>query len=467
MTKKFSLAILASCLLSSVAVPAQAQGLRSGLSLGGSSGNAFSLPSLSAAPAAAVAREADYIVAIVNSEPITRYQLEQAVVRVRQQAQGQQLPPPAQLYPQVLEQLINDRAELQAAKDLGVDVNDTMIDQVALNIARQNGLGDLAQLRRRVEADGMTWNGFRTTLREQITLSRVREQAGNGRAQISERDIDDYLAAHGQGGAASGPVNLAQILVAVPEGASAQQVEQLQAKAQQLAEQARQPGADFGALAKANSDGSAVDREQGGAMGLRPADRYPELFITSTRSTPIGGVVGPVRSGAGFHILKVLERPQAPTGGVLVTQTHARHILLRPAANLSEAQAIARLDQMRQDILAGRADFATLARQQSEDGSAAQGGDLGWANPGQFVPEFEQALNQLDAGQISEPLVSRFGVHLIQVVERRQGTVSEREQRDSVRAILREQKADESYADWVRDIRSRAFVEYRNAPSAP
>ncbi|KAF1023464.1 MAG: Chaperone SurA [Paracidovorax wautersii] len=473
MTNKLSLAILAFCMACAATV-AHAQGLRSG-GLGGgaapSTTTGFGLPSLGAPPAANVTREADYIVALVNSEPITRNQLEQAVARVRQQAEGQQqLPPDRVLYPQVLEQLINTRVELQSAKDMGITINDAMVDQVALNIARQNNINDLTELRRRVEGDGMTWSGFRANLREQLTLSRVREQAQSSRTQVSEREIDDYLAAHRQEQqAAANQVNLAQILVAVPENASADQVARLQAKAQGLADQARQPNADFAALARANSDGSAVDREQGGAMGLRPADRYPDLFIDNTRSLPVGGVAGPVRSGAGFHILKVLERPSANvSGGVVVTQTHARHILLRPDAQLTEAQAVTRLGQMRDAILAGRADFATLARQQSQDGSAAEGGDLGWANPGQFVPEFEQALNRLDAGQISEPLVSRFGVHLIQVIERRQGTVSEREQRESVRAILREQKADESYSEWMREIRSRAFVEYRNAPgSAP
>lgn len=451
---------------------AQAQGLRSGgLGAGAapSPSAGFGLSTLSA-PSVNVTREADYIVALVNSEPITRNQLEQAVARVRQQAEGQQLPPERVLYPQVLEQLINTRIELQSAKEMGITINDAMIDQVALNIARQNNISDLAELRRRVEADGMTWSGFRVNLREQLTLSRVREQAQNSRAQVSEREIDDYLAEHRQEQqAAANQVNLAQILVAVPENASADQVARLQAKAQGLADQARQANADFAALARANSDGSAIDREQGGAMGLRPADRYPELFIQNTQSLPVGGIAGPIRSGAGFHILKVLERPHASANiGVIVTQTHARHILLRPDAQMTEAQAIARLGQMRDAVLSGRADFAVLARQQSQDGSAAEGGDLGWANPGQFVPEFEQVLNRLDPGQISEPLVSRFGVHLIQVIERRQGTVSEREQRESVRAILREQKSDESYAEWMREIRSRAFVEYRNAPgSAP
>jgi peptidyl-prolyl cis-trans isomerase SurA len=466
MIKRSSLAVLATCALSIASLTAQAQGLRGGSGFGAGTGSSFALPSLTA-PMVQATREADYIVALVNSEPITRIQLEQAVQRVRLQAQGQTLPPAAQLYPQILEQLINTRLELQSAKDMGISINDALIDQVALNIARQNQIADLAELRGHLEADGMSWSSFRNTLREQLLVSRVREQAQNSRTQVSEREIDDYLAEHHLGTQAVKQVNLAQILVAVPEQATAEQVAALQAQADQLAQQARAPGADFAALAREHSSASASEREQGGALGLRPADRYPELFIAQTQVLPLGGIAGPLRSPAGFHILKVLERPRAGAGGVLVTQTHARHILLRPTAQLSEAQAIARLGQMRHDILSGRADFATLARQQSEDGSAEQGGDLGWANPGQFVPEFEQALNRLEDGQISEPLVSRFGVHLVQALERRQGTVSEREQRDSVRAILREQKGEESYADWMREIRSRAFVEYRSTPSAP
>jgi peptidyl-prolyl cis-trans isomerase SurA len=197
-------------------------------------------------------------------------------------------------------------------------------------------------------------------------------------------------------------------------------------------------------------------------MGLRPADRYPELFLDATRGLKVGEVAAPLRSAAGFHILKVLERRQVTT--LLVTQTRARHILLRPTAQMPQAQAVAKLTEVRQAVISGTADFAALARQMSQDGSAQQGGDLGWANPGMFVPEFEQVMNRLRPGQIAEPLVSRFGVHLIEVTDRRNAPMSDQEQRTMARNALREKKLDEAYAAWVEDIRGRAYVEMREPP---
>jgi peptidyl-prolyl cis-trans isomerase SurA len=197
-------------------------------------------------------------------------------------------------------------------------------------------------------------------------------------------------------------------------------------------------------------------------MGLRPADRYPDLFIDATRNLKSGEVADPVRSGAGFHVLKVLERRQINT--LVVTQTRARHILLRPSAQLSQAQAVAKLADVRRAVVSGKADFAEQARQMSQDGSAQQGGDLGWANPGMFVPEFEEVMNRLRPGQVAEPLVSRFGVHLIEVTDRRNAPMTDQEQRNLARNVLREKKIEEAYGAWVQDIRSRAYVEMREPP---
>jgi peptidyl-prolyl cis-trans isomerase SurA len=197
-------------------------------------------------------------------------------------------------------------------------------------------------------------------------------------------------------------------------------------------------------------------------MGLRPADRYPELFMDATRGLKTGEVAAPVRSAAGFHVLKVLERRQINT--LVVAQTRARHILLRPTAQMSQTQAVAKLAEVRQAIVSGKADFAVMARQMSQDGSAQQGGDLGWANPGMFVPEFEEVMNRLRPGQVAEPLVSRFGVHLIEVTDRRNAPMTDQEQRNLARNVLREKKINESYATWVQDIRSRAYVEMREPP---
>ena len=255
-------------------------------------------------------------------------------------------------------------------------------------------------------------------------------------------------------------MDLAQVLIPVPENASPIEASQLQVRAQSVADKAR-AGEDFAALARSYS--AAPESAAGGGMGMRSADRYPELFVQATQALAVGGIAGPLRSGAGFHVLKVLEKSSAGPAAVAV-KSHARHILLTPSAQLSETAAARQLADYRRRILAGQADFAELAREHSKDGSAKQGGDLGWATPGRYVPEFEQAMNALQPGEISEPLVSRFGVHLIQLLERREVALTQREQRDMARDTVREKKLDEAYATWVQELRARAYVEYRDTP---
>jgi peptidyl-prolyl cis-trans isomerase SurA len=250
-------------------------------------------------------------------------------------------------------------------------------------------------------------------------------------------------------------------LIAVPENSNEAQIKALQERAEDVARRARS-GENFADLAKRFSQ--TTDKgANGGEMGLRAAERYPELFVNATRNLRVGGTSAVVRSGAGFHILQVIDRRQGQAT-LMVTQTRARHILLRPTAQMSQAQAVTRLNEIRQSILSGKTDFATVARQISQDGSAAQGGDLGWANPGMFVPEFEQVMNRLRPGQVAEPLVSRFGVHLIEVTDRRNAPLSDQEQRAIARNALREKKLDEAYVTWVEDVRARAYVEMREPP---
>jgi peptidyl-prolyl cis-trans isomerase SurA len=251
------------------------------------------------------------------------------------------------------------------------------------------------------------------------------------------------------------------ILIAVPENSSDKEVAELKVKAQQIVQRAK-AGESFAALALSFSQ--ALDRgANGGEMGLRAADRYPSLFVESTQNLRPGEISEPVQSGAGFHILKVLDKKQSEMSSAMLVQTRARHILLRIGNELTEAAARSRLLNYKQQIQAGT-DFATLARQFSQDGSASAGGDLGWASPGQFVPEFEQVMARLRPGQVSDPLVSRFGVHLIQVMERREAPMTVREQREMVRNQLREKKLEELYANWVTELRGRAYVELREPP---
>ena len=405
-------------------------------------------------------RQADFVVALVNSEPITNSELQTEVKRALQQLSQQRRPLPDknELTRQVLERLIGDRIQLQLANQSGIRIDDAAVDLAEQNIARQNQLG-VAELRRQLLADGVSASQFRAQLREQLTLTRLRERELEPRVRVSELDIDQYLReAQSNSDPATRQISLAQILVAVPDGASDAQVATLQARAEALLSRVR-AGEDFNNLARAASD--APDRSNGGQLGLRTADRYPSLFVDATRALAVGEVSALVRSGAGFHLLKVMERQDANLPPTAVTQTRSRHILLRPSAQLSEAAARDRLLAYRAQIQAGQADFAALARQHSQDGSAAQGGDLGWTSPGMFVPEFEQLMNRLAPGQVGEPLVSRFGVHLIEVLERRRVETSQREQREAVRGLLREKKLDEAYLLWAQDQRSRAYVELR------
>lgn len=421
---------------------------------------------ISAAPTQRIAQsgplQADFIVAVVNSEPITNNEVRARVVRAEQQfsQQGTAMPPRDQLTRRMLEQLINERAQLQVARDTGIRVDDNMIDQAASNVAQQNQMSTDA-LRRRLEAEGLAWSQFRNDLRDQITLTRLREREVESRTRLGDSEVDQYIRDQQAAvNAESSEINIAHILIAVPENATDAQVATLRARAQAVLERAKK-GDDFAALAKEFSN--SPDKTSGGQLGMRTMDRYPALFTEATREVPAGGITGPVRSGAGFHVLKVLEKKSdgMPT---TIRQTRARHILLRTGPKLTEAAAKERLAQIRQRIVQGKADFAALAKEVSQDGSAANGGELGWTNPGQFVPEFEDTMNRLGLEQISDPLVSRFGVHLIQVLERRDTKLTQIQQREVARNILREKKSEEAYVSWAQEVRGRAYVELRDPP---
>ena len=411
-----------------------------------------------------IPRQADFIVAVVNSEPITNQEVQALRQRMSREAgsRGASASDTAQLTRQALEQLINEKAQLQQARENGIKIEEEAIDQAEMNVAANNQV-TREELRQRMAKDGLSVKAFRDQLRDQLMLARVREREVEARVRVSDLEIERYLQEQiqAQGGQTPIALNLGMILVAVPENSSEAQVKALQERANDVARRARS-GENFAELAKRFSE--ANDKgANGGEMGLRAADRYPELFLAATRDLRVGAISAVVRSGAGFHILKVIDRRQGQAT-LMITQTRARHILLRPTAQMSQAQAVARLSELRQSIVSGKADFAAIARQISQDGSAAQGGDLGWANPGMFVPEFEQVMNRLRPGQVAEPLVSRFGVHLIEVTDRRNAPLSDQDQRAMARNALREKKLDEAYAAWVEDVRGRAYVEMREPP---
>jgi peptidyl-prolyl cis-trans isomerase SurA len=442
------LTFAAQCLL--LQFPAAAQGLRVAPPPG---------------PRTAPPRAADYIVAVVNSEPITNNEVRLRMSRIQQQMaqQGQGVPPHDEFARQVLDRLISEKAQLQLARENGIKIEDTQVDQAEQNLARQNQI-DVPELRRRLAAEGLPLAQFREELRNQLLLTRLRERELESKVKVSELDVDQYIRQQESGaGAASQEFNLAHILVAVPENATPAQVENLHARAEQVLKRARS-GEDFGKLVREYSEAPGA-AETGGIVGLRAVDRLPPLFVQAVQKVPEGGISDIVRSGAGFHIIKVLERRGGGLPGPNVVQSHARHILLRPSAQLSEAAAVQRLADFKRRIQSGQADFAQLAREYSQDASARNGGDLGWTNPGVFVPEFEDTINALAPGQVSDPVISRFGVHLIQLLERREATLTQRELREIARNQLREKKLDELYAQWAQDVRGRAYVEMREPPS--
>ncbi len=403
-------------------------------------------------------RSADYIVAIVDRELVTNAEVQQRLAALRREAAqgGQALPPDDELRRRMLDTLIDERAQLGAARESGVRIDEAELDRTVANVAAQNRI-TLAQLRERLQRDGIEFSRFRSNLRDQLLLERVREREVQSRIKISDSEVETLLASRASG-VAPPQFNIAQLLIGVPEGAGEAELSQRRKIAEQALQRAR-GGEDFARLVGELSTGP---KEQGGALGLRTLDRLPDLFADAVRDLRSGAIVPQVlQSGAGFHVLKVLDRRD---GGMMVPQTRARHILLRTSAQLTQSAALARLAEFKQQVDSGKASFAQLARENSEDGSAAQGGELGWASPGQFVPEFEAAMKALDINQVSEPLVSRFGVHLIQVLERRSVPVDRKQQREIARNVLREQKFESAYQEWARDVRARAYVEMREPP---
>ena len=402
---------------------------------------------------------ADFIVAVVNSTPITNVELQLRLLRVQQQLSRQgNVPPRNQLLREVLERLILERAQLQLARELGVTPDDAAVEQAVDNVALQNQVS-LEELKRRLSADGVDYARFRADVRDELTLVRLREREVDSRVKVSEQDIDQFFRdRQAQAGAEPERIQLAQILVAVPESATADQVRALQAKAQRALDRVR-AGEPFAGVAAEVSD--AADRAAGGDLGLRPVDRLPSLFVDAVRDLKDGALAGPLRSGAGFHVLQLVKRSR-DAAALTVIQTRARHILFKSGPKFNEAEATAKLLDFKRLIVAGQADFAALARDNSEDGSAKDGGDLGWTSTGMFVPEFEQVMNQLAPGQIADPLVSRFGVHLLQVMARREAPLSEREQRELARNLVREKKIEEAFILWQQEVRGRAYVEFRN-----
>jgi peptidyl-prolyl cis-trans isomerase SurA len=399
----------------------------------------------------------DRIVAVVNDEIITQKELAARVDFALRQLRQQGTPPPPRdvIERQLLERLIGDRVQMQHARDIGLRVDDAELDKALERIATDNKLS-LAQLRTTLERDGVPFDKFREDIRSEITLARLREREVAQKIVITESEIDNFIQSQQAQPGRGDEFNVSHILVSVPESASPEQLQTRRARAEEALAQIKS-GADFRQVAAAFSD--APEALQGGLLGWRESERLPTLFLEALRPLQAGQLTELLRSPNGFHILRLNERRggQAP---IMVQQTRARHILIKTNELVSETEARNRMLVLK-ERLDNKADFAELARAHSEDTSASRGGDLGWLNAGDTVPEFEQAMNALKPGQISAPVRSPFGWHIIEVLERRSQDMTREGQRMNARQALRERKTAEAYQEWVRQMRDRAYVERR------
>lgn len=406
-------------------------------------------------------RTMDYIVAVVNAEVVTHKEVESRAGRIAQEMRNAraEVPSDAALYQQALSTLIDERVVITHARETGIKVEEAELDRNVRTIASVNQL-TVETLRERLRADGIDFARFRANLRDQLLADRVRERDVLPRVRVTDAEIDALLAEQTAQASGETQLNIAQIFISVPERASGSELAQRQGVVEMTVARLRS-GEPFDQVAKDVSEGA--ERNRGGEIGLRPVNRLPDLFVDTVKTLAVGQVSPRVlRSPAGFHILKLLARQSE--SALNVTQTRARHILLRPSAGLSSEDAVRRMGEFRDQVAQGKRSFEQLAQQYSEDGSAARGGDLGWVSPGQLVPEFEQAMNALGVGGVSAPVLSRFGVHLIQVVERRQVTLDPRQVREQARNAVRERKFGQTYAEWIDDLRSRAYIELRDPP---
>jgi peptidyl-prolyl cis-trans isomerase SurA len=402
------------------------------------------------------------IVVVVNDEVITRQELDERMLLVerRLKVQGTALPDRADLRKQLLERMIIERAQLQQAKENGMRVDDQMLDRAMQRMAEQNKLS-MQEFRNQVEKEGTPYAKFREEIRDDIMMQRIREREVESKMVITEGEVDAYLANEAAAKAGKEEVSLANILVRIPENATPEQIALRRARAEEVLQKLRS-GGDFAKLAVTYSD--SAEALKGGDIGWREQDRIPQLFLDAINKIKVGEYSEIIRSSNGFHILKLNGKRAVNDGKsdkATIQQSHVRHILMKPSQIVSEAEVRKKLAELKQKIEDKSATFEELAKTYSIDGSAAKGGDLGWIYPGDTLPEFEQVMNKLEINQVSDPVQTPFGFHLIQVLERKTEDQSKDRQRIAARQALRERKSDEAYQDWLRELRDRTYVEYR------
>ena len=399
----------------------------------------------------------DRVLVVVNDEAITQWDLNEGRRILISQMKASKVTPPSNdvLDKQVLERLIVERAVLQYAKETGIRVDDTTVERTILRVAEENKLSP-EEFRKVLEREGIPYANYRQDIRRQIIIQRVREREVDSKVTVSDAEVDNYLATIASQAGGEDEYLLSHIYITVPEQASAQAIVTAHDRAAAALAELK-AGKDFGQVAAAYS--SAPDAASGGDLGWRTRARLPSVFADVVRGMKKGEVSDILRSAGGFHIVKLVDE-RSRNQPTIVDQTHARHILIKVNEQTSEADAKARIDRLRERLVAG-ASFEDLARANSEDASSAKGGDLGWISPGDTVPDFEHALDRLAVNEISQPVRTPFGWHLIEVLGRRKQDVTEQRRREQARQAIRQRKSDEQFEEFVRQLRDRTYVEYK------
>lgn len=402
--------------------------------------------------------ELDRIVAIVDQNVITEQELEGRILTVTAQLkkQGTELPPEDILRKQILERLITDALQLQYAAQTGLKVDDNQLDKTIERIAEQNQMS-LTEFSEALSSDGISMQKFRSDIRNEITIARLREREVESRVNVSESEIDNFLTTQASNATENqDEFEISHILIRTPEEGTTEEIQKVKAKVDE-AVSALQAGTSFAKVSASFSD--APNALEGGNLGWKTGTQVPTLFLDTLKTMQAGDISAPLRSPNGFHILKLNDK-RGGNSPLVIEQTHARHILIKLSEIVSESDGKKKMDGLKERLDNGEK-FEVLARQFSEDGTASAGGDLGWVNPGDTVPPFEKAMNELKNNQISEPIRTPFGWHIIQVLERRKQDMSKEAARLKARQEIRARKADEAYQDWVRELRDRAYVELR------
>lgn len=406
---------------------------------------------------AAEVQKLDRIVAVVDQTVITEQELESRIATVTAQLkkQGAELPDEALLRKQILERLISDTLQIQYAAQTGLKVEDSQLDKTIERIADQNNL-TLTEFSEALTRDGISMRKFRNDIRNEITLARLREREVEGRVNVTESEVDNYLTNQSNSGESLDEFEISHILIRTPEEGATEEIQKAKAKVEE-AIKALSAGTSFAKVSASYSD--APNALEGGNLGWKKGSQMPNLFLETLKNLQIGEVSEPIRSPNGYHILKLTNK-RGGNSPLVVQQTRARHILIKLSEIMSEAEGKTKMENIKERLDNGEK-FEILARQYSEDSTASNGGDLGWVNPGDTVPQFEKAMNELRENEISAPVRSQFGWHVIQVLERRGQDMTKEAARLKARQEIRARKGEEAYQDWIRELRDRAYVELR------